>query len=74
MKNELEYAASMEADFLSLFYSIRINRNSITLQGHLTKESLKRCAEFTRLELSEQNFLEGIYIVNDIHIAIVLTV
>lgn len=74
MKNELEYLASLEADFLSLFYAIRINRNSIALQGHLTKESLKRCTLLTRLELSEQNFLEGIYIVNDIHIAICLTV
>jgi len=74
MKNELELLTSMEADFLSLFYSIRLNRGSITLQGNLTAESVKRCRELSRLELSEQNYLIGSAIIDGINIEFCLTV
>lgn len=74
MKNELEYAASMEADFLNLFYCISINKGRIKLQGHLTKESLERCRRLTPLELTEHTWLIGSYTADDIHIEICLTI
>jgi hypothetical protein len=74
MKNELELLRSMQADFLSLFYSIRLNSGSITLQGKLTVESLQRCKELSRLELSEQDYLIGNASIDGIKIEICLTV
>jgi len=74
MKNELECAASMEADFLSLFYSITIYESRIKLQGHLTVASLERCRQLTPLELTEHAWLTGIYTQADISIEICLTI
>lgn len=40
MQNVLNYLNGWDEEFIELFYSIRINRNELYLQGHVNKETL----------------------------------
>jgi hypothetical protein len=72
MNEILKYLNTLEPQFLEQFYSIRINKNTLYLQGHVNKQNLISVQHLGTVNINE-TWITVSYAVDAIQIEITLT-
>ena len=73
MKNVLDYLNTLDAEFIEQFYSVRINKNTLYLQGYVNKQNLIAVQNLGAITINE-TWIVVSYAVDTIQIEITLTV
>ena len=72
MKNVLDYLNTLDAQFIEQFYSVRINKNFLYLQGRANKQNLVAVQHLGAVSIHETWIVVN-YSVDTIQIEITLT-
>jgi hypothetical protein len=72
MKNVLDYLNTLDAEFIEQFYSVRINKNFLYLQGRANKQNLVAVQHLGAVNIYE-TWIVVSYAVDTIQIEITLT-
>jgi len=73
MYNVIEYLNGFEKKFIELFYSIRINKNQLYLQGYVNKETLIAVQSMGVPKINEMSITISYFSAGGIDVKIVLT-
>ena len=73
MYNVVEYLNGFDEKFLELFYSIRINKNELYLQGYVNKETLIAVQSMGVPKINEMSITISYFSASGIDVKIVLT-